>query len=221
MSADEIAQVHALTGKAELLLAKGHVVRAAEYYGRAAEVARALGDDNLVAVELQLRRGDSLLAYCVAPLKAPLEGVAFDPRIIAASRVEAISLLSGAVEALERRRVAGTLLGGKCTAIEEAWRADAIQRRSKQTTAIGAASLATLFGYSTFLFAASIAVDVLRSIHLFPAECSAGQLQSFARHATHAATLMEQPRLLGIPVSHESVRGCASRHCCCRECKRA
>ena len=45
-----LARVRALYKKATELIDKGHLSRAADYYGRAAEAARALGEDNLVTV---------------------------------------------------------------------------------------------------------------------------------------------------------------------------
>ena len=123
MSSDIIASVHALAEKALELSNKGHVLRAAENYGRAAEAARALGADNFATAFLQLQQGTMLMIYVGSSPNATA-----DPRVRAARTSEFIALLSGAVEALERRRVADTLLEGKCSAAEEAWRADELQR---------------------------------------------------------------------------------------------
>ena len=71
----------------------------------------------------------------------------------AASRVDAIALFCSAMDALERRRAAGTLMQGKCTA-EEAeawWQAEELKPCANVLTAAGTASLATLAGYLTFL----------------------------------------------------------------------
>ena len=57
MSSDLIARVQALHDKAEELADKGHLLRAAENYVLAAEVARSLGPDNLVSVYMLLRQG--------------------------------------------------------------------------------------------------------------------------------------------------------------------
>ena len=117
MSSDTVARAHAFATKADELALKGHLLRAAENYGRAAEVARALGADNLVTLRMEMRQG---AMFCAFSTNGAPEA---DPHICASHRASFIALLSGAVDALERRRVAGTLLDGKCSAAEEAWRA--------------------------------------------------------------------------------------------------
>ena len=115
-------------------------------YGHAFEAARALGADNLVAVRVQMRRANMLTCYFVA---APAADAPVG--VLAAYRAECIALMSGAVEALERRRVAGTLLPGKCSATEEAWQARLLQLRNANMPAAEAASQATLVGYQLFM----------------------------------------------------------------------
>ena len=192
MSSDILARVHAFTAKAEELGDKGYLLRAAENYGRASEAARALGVDNLVALFMQLRHSSMLSIYTTTATTA--NGSA-EPRVLAAHRAECIALLSDALEALERRRVADTLLDGKCDAVEEAWRATQIQRaNSGEWTVAEATSMAALVGYEQFLRAAKIAVDVLVYARLFAAECCVAQLHSFSQHVVHAAELLMQPR---------------------------
>ena len=122
MSSDVLARVESLWIKACEQSRKGHLLRAAENYGRAAEVARELGDDNIVTVTMQIQQGQ-LIHLCA--LGAPNDT---DPSICAARRAECIALFSDAVAALERRRMAGTLLEGKCTATEETWWASQMQQ---------------------------------------------------------------------------------------------
>ena len=119
MSSDTLARVQAFSRKADELARKGHVLRAAENYGRSAEAARALGEDNLVVLHMRVLRGDMLLFHAVCAADV----VSADAHSLAAHRTECIALFSGATEVLERRRVAGTLLEGKCAAVEEAWSA--------------------------------------------------------------------------------------------------
>ena len=57
MSSDVLARVQAYALKAEELTCKGHLLRAAENYGRAAEAARPLGADSLVTLHMQLLHG--------------------------------------------------------------------------------------------------------------------------------------------------------------------
>ena len=186
MSSDVIARVDAFNKKAEELAEKGHLLRAAENFGRAAAAARALGADNLVTVHMLLRQSN--LNGCFSAASADTA----DPRIRAAKR-DFVTLLSDAVEALERRRVAGTLLDGKCAAAEEAWLASMIESANAIMPASEVASLAALVGYEVFLRAASDASRVVSFVvGDFPAACSV--LQSFAQHVVHAAELMQQPR---------------------------
>ena len=193
MASDVLTRVDAFNKKADELADKGHLLRAAENFGRAAEAARPLGEDNLVAVDMQVARGNALCAH--AGMAAPES--AADRRILAGCRAESISLFSGAVAVLERRRVAGTLLEGKCTAVEEACRARAIQRANVDVSDAEAASWATLVGYETFLSAAGSVLSVLSQAQACATACSAAQFQSFAQHVAHAAELMQQPRSPG------------------------
>ena len=202
MSSDVLARVNVFAAKAEGLFDKGHLLRAAENYGRAAEAAKPLGADNIVAQRMHLRQGNMLLYYTVNAL----ESAAIDPRIRAAHRTDSVNLFSGAVEALERRRVAGTLLEGKCAAAEVAWSASELQRGdayiktaegSARLTPAEVASFSTLAGYDEFLYSAVNVLDVLLHAGTFATECSAVQLQYFAQHVVTAAELMQQPRRNG------------------------
>ena len=188
MSLDTLACVNVFYCKADDLCHKGHLLRAAENFSRAADAARAsLGADNLVTLQMLLQKSNMLGGFAAAASKAATA----DPRILAAHRAECIALLSGAVEALERRRVAGTLLEGKCSAVEEAWRASDVQRVSPNCTAASTASIAALIGYEKFIHAGTLASDVLACAQRFAAECSAARFLSFAQCAVHAAELMQ------------------------------
>ena len=191
MSSDVLARVDTLTTKVQELYSKGHLLRSAELLGRAAEAARAMGEDNLIAASMRLRQGHALAAH-FSHVRANT-----DPHILAAHRTECVALLSGGVAALERRRMAGRLLEGKCTEAEEVWSAREMQRNNANWTAANAASWSALVGYSEFLNAGTIAVEVLYDARWFAAECSVGQFQAFAQHAVHAVELMQQPRRYG------------------------
>lgn len=116
MSSDDevISRVLAFREKAQELERKGHLLRAAEYYGHAAEAARVLdpGPDNCIALDMLRSRACTLGHYCSQATEGPG---------LAAHRGERIALLSSIVFALEQRRLAGTLLEGTCSAAEEAW----------------------------------------------------------------------------------------------------
>ena len=193
MSSDIIARVDALDKKADELREKGHLLRAAENFGRAAEAACALGKDNLVALYMQMLRAGLLSGHVLNTFRASTA----DPRFLATLLAECMTLRVGAVEALERRRLAGTLLEGKCTAAEEAWYALLLQRLNSRFSAAEAASFAALVGYETYLEAASSALDVLLCAPWYAADCSGAQLQFFAQHVVHAVELMQQPRRHG------------------------
>ena len=190
MSADILARAHALYAKAEELSNKGHLLRAAENYGRAAEAALALGADNLVSLHMQLMQGCSLFSHSVTAA----ETRSADPRTRAAHRAECIALHVRALEALERRRMAGTLLAGKCAAAKEAWFASKMQRENAGLAADEAHRLAVLVGYDRFVVASRNAWLVLSDARLFAAECSDAQFQFFAEYVVHTAELMMQQR---------------------------
>jgi len=114
---------------------------------------------------------------------------------LAAQRTEIVALLSAAVAELERRRVAETLLEGKCTAAEEAW--FAVEWRDAGCSAADAAHRAKLVGYSTFLRAGLFMLGLFDIAAFFEAECSASQFQAFAQHVVHAADLMQLPHSHG------------------------
>ena len=181
MASDVLARVAAFATKADELCEKGHIMRAAENFGRAAEAASALGADNLVEVFMKLRQSNMLGAHAA---NTP------DAAAATAARVQRIALLSGAVEALERRRAADTLMEGKCTAVEEVWFTTLLQ----ETHRARRSAFAALLGYSTFLHAASESPYVLANADVFSTVCSNMQFQSFAYCVVHAAELMEQPR---------------------------
>jgi len=192
MSSGAFAQARALYRKAAELDAKGHLLRAAEIFGRAAEAARALdsGPDNLVVVGMQRNQGHMLLNYALA-----VDDATFATSALAAHRAECVALLSAAMAALERRRVADTLLEGKCTAAEEAW--NAADWTVAGHSADEAARQAKLVGYNTFLRVADSSMCLLRNARWFAAECAATQFEAFTQHVVHAVDLMQQPRSQG------------------------
>ena len=178
MSADVFACVGAFVKKAEAFYRKGRLLSAAENLGRAAEAARALGADNLVSVHMQLRQGGALFRFSMAT-PGLLPAATDDPRL-GAARAEALALFSDAVEVLERRRVADTLLEGKCAAAEEAWRAGEFLRLDTRVTAAQAASRAALVGYEEFLRAAKYAAAVLTIVDVLAAVLTSAKLLSFS-----------------------------------------
>ena len=189
--ADTYARMGHLLLKADELCNKGHVLRAAEYYGRAADETSALGPDNLVALRMRLRQG---AMYCAHVLWEDNPAAAADPLSLAAHCVECVTLFSGAVAALERRRVAGTLLEGKCAAPEVAWRVSDLQRLNPGLSAADAAGITSFLGYDEYMRAAGNVVDVLTFARYFAAACSRAQFQTFAEFVVLAAELMQQPR---------------------------
>lgn len=195
MSSDEIALVRAFSRKATELMHKGHLLRASENYGRAAEAAGVWGADNIVTAGFQMNQAHQLGFYAV---NVPHSGAAApDPRVLAAHRAESVRLHSAAVATLERRRVAGTLLPGTLLPAEEAWSTDDALHTLPDLTAAQAASWAPLYGYEIFLEVACSLLDVLGVAREYAAECSGAQFQSFAQHVVNAAELMQLPRING------------------------
>ena len=190
MSSDVLKRIEAFAAKADMLADKGHLLRANEYLDRAAEAARSLGADNLVAVYIQVRRGSVLACHAAA---APGGDTAFSS-LLTAYRAEYVALLSGALAVLERRYEAGTLLEGKCTSAEEAWRASALRLANPNMPAAEVASRAALVGFEEILRAAISKWVIFVCAPMFTAVCSYAQLQSFAQHVVRAAELMQQPR---------------------------
>ena len=198
MSSELFTRIEALTTKAGELVDKGHLLRAAEYYVRAAEAAQPLGEDNLVALHMRLQQSNLVGASATAAVDAATA----DPRVEAAHRTECIALISGAVAALERRRAAGTLLAGKCAVAEEVWCARQYKLADPRMQTARAAGWGALVGHDQFLRAAKNTLEVLARARWYAAECSAAQFQSFAQHAVLAAELMQQPRRNGDVAMH-------------------
>jgi len=202
MSSGAFAQARAFFLKANELYAKGHLLRAAENYSRAAEAARALapGPENLVVADMQLNRGHMLLSHATF-----LDNSTAEARSVVASHcAESVALLAAAVAALERRRMAGTLLDGKCTVAEEAWFAAELQAVGDSADEV--AWQAKLVGYSAFLRAAYTTICLLRNAFAFEAECSATQFEAFTQHVVHAVDLMQLPRSHGTTPMDAEIR---------------
>ena len=193
MSSEVIARVLAFFRKARDLADKGHNLRSADYYSRAADAARALGPDNLVAADLQRNQAAVLRNYIATVANT---NAAVDPLAVAAYCADCVALFSAAVAALERRRMAGTLLEGKCTAAEEAWFAARITEASKLPAA-DATAWAPLAGYATYLINSQSVLSMLMNARSYPGECSASQFEALAQHIVHAADLMQLPRSHG------------------------
>ena len=208
MSSGVLAAVQSLRLKAEQLKLKGHLLRAAENFGRAAEVARALGADNLVTLRMQLRHGHLLLGHSLLEPDASTDA-SNDARVLA-QRAEGIALLFDAVEVLRRRRLADTLLPGKCAAAEEAWSAFELRHNNAQLSATDAASWALLVGYKEFLRAAKFAITLFLCARQVAAECSDAQFCVLAQHVEEAIELMLLPRHpggVGLGVEGELANG--------------
>ena len=202
MSSDILAPVEALVKKGNAN--EDNVLRSAEYLGRAAEVARELGPDNLVTIDMQLLQSVKLGSYGIYPC-----GDLSKADVFAAHRAQSITLLFDAVEALERRRAADMLLDGKCSAAEEEW----LHRKINNPSA-ASRFVAPLVGYDTFLFAASLVTSTLTSAVSFRSELSDAHFRSFGRHIVRAAYLMTQPRRCNhIPLTCEKLFSTALRQC--------
>jgi len=193
MSSGAFAHSRAFYKKAKELREKGHLLRAAENYKRAAEAACALDSapDNLIVADMQRTQGHVLFNYATNVDNSTAEARS----VVASHRAESVSLFAAAVAALERRRMAGTLLEGECTVAEEAWFAADLQDVGRSADEV--AWRAKLVGYNAFLRAAYSTICLLTNARIFAAECSATQFETFAQHVVHAADLMQLLRSHG------------------------
>ena len=202
-SLDDLAPVYELAKKAKELSQKGHLLRAADYYGRVADAARVLGEDNLVLVSARLNKGAMLYSYCLLLITgaAPLG----ESSHCSAALAESIALISENVASLERRRLAGTLLEGKCTALEEAWFGGELLELEEGLTSPETLSMAKLVGYEQFLRTATSVAPFLTTALHYPAVSDA-QSQQFVRHFVQAVEFMQLPRRNTVkPLPHENL----------------
>ena len=202
-SPNDLAPVYEFEQKATELSKKGHLLRAAEYHGRAADAARILGEDNLVLVSVRLNKGTMLYSYCLMLLSgaAPLG----ESSHCSAALKESVALFSENVASLERRRLAGTLLEGKCTALEEAWFGGELLEHEEGLTGPETLSMANLVGYAQFLRSATSVAPFLSTALRYHAVSDA-QSQQFVRHFLQAVEFMQLPRRNTVnPLHHETL----------------
>ena len=179
-----LARLYALEAKGGDLADKGHMLRAAEYCGRAEEAARELGEDNLVSAFMQAQQASAISSHVLyaATVKAA------KPHDLAPHCASCIALLSSSMAAMERRRAAGTLLEDKCSAAEEAWYAGRLRCNQPH---LNATSLAVLVGYGLYLSVARSALYVLANAFFFEAECSYTQFHAFTHHVVSAVDMLQ------------------------------
>ena len=198
MSSEDVSRAKELYWKGAELREKGHILRAVEYFGRAAEAARPLdpGPENLVVLAVQAQQVSCLVEYLGA---TSYTKVVVDQHILAAHRTECITLFSTVISALERRRIAGTLVASNRAADEEARHAMQLLGAIEPFSALSlelSVGVIRLVGYATFLNVASTVLRVLGAPGCYERECSAAQFQSFAQYVVNAIGLMQQPRCI-------------------------
>jgi hypothetical protein len=198
-SADAVSQ---LSCKAVTLLVKGHLARAAEKYraalAAATEPPAAPPPDCLIVAALQLR----VISASLQHIEQPDVPLAAKAHIIWEALTE---LLPAAVATVRRRRDAGTLLGGKCSAAEEAWQRDqagAIMRANGKSDA-QAARYCSLVGYCTFLSAADAGLELAESAAYFGTLRAAGHAARLEAHRVLTCALVEEATaLMAAPRRH-------------------
>jgi hypothetical protein len=200
-SSPDLSRVIALTNMAGDLLDKGHVARAGDKYGQAADAAMALPDaeDSLILATSRLNQARMLIATA-----QPSDQAHRAPNADALDERAFCVLLPAAMAALDARRTAGTLMPGRCRAAEVTWRAAHLRYVSAsshtleapQMEAVHVAQIAQYVGYEAFSLAAHCAlialVDLLRS-----RQCSAAAAQRAERMLVFVASALElaaQPR---------------------------
>jgi hypothetical protein len=194
--------VSALSCKAVTLQAKGHSARAAENFGLAHRLAStpAPPANCLIGAALQL----SVIACTLQHFELRTTPLAEMAEFVWQAMTV---LLPAAVATLRARRDAGTLLGGKCRATEEAWQtgqAGAILRANGNSDA-KAARYSSLVGYATFLQAATQAFEIgetaayYHTLHL-----SGREAYLETHHALTCALVEEAVELMCQPRRHNS-----------------
>jgi hypothetical protein len=187
---EAVSLLEPLDDKAHELMSKGHTLRAAELYGRAAEKARALGVDNFVTVFYQSRASLAVRMYFAAlPLTTTAD-------FFKARCTDYRTWLASAVASLERRHAAGTLLGAACRPGEKAWFSCAVTSMESELgwTAAQIKTRAESVGYENCMAVAAAALPVLTAADIFAPCCVAADWHDFTLHVVRAADLLRLPR---------------------------
>jgi hypothetical protein len=189
-SAPDVSAVVALCNKQYDLGIAGHTARAAEYCARALEAAEALGaPDCLIEATLQLSNAATIL-------RNPAAMIAEGPEP-AARKTTAVEHFVLATATLQRRRAAGTLMPGSCSAAEVTWRRQRLEHAQESKlnpmSAQAIAAVANLVGYEAFLQAASLTMTFICTMSL--CGLSGGPRMRFCWDMlADAANLMAVPR---------------------------
>ena len=104
----------ALTNKGYELSLKGHYARATEKYALAAECLLPGPADCIIAASVRVKQANMLIDYATASAARPADANV-------ALRKAYFDLLPAAMDVLQRRKAAGTLLPGTCRPFEVAW----------------------------------------------------------------------------------------------------
>ena len=196
MSSQAMSLALALRKKAGELHEKGHLLRAAQLYARAAEAARSLdpGVDNFVTLHALQLQASALFSHFSRTINNAVDADVDpeDPEALAACCAEIITLLTAVTAALERRRMAGTLLEGRCTAAEDAWYADNLRQCNNLPSAV-ILGFRPLFGYMTFIAVAKLVLTVLLNAVVFAEKCHETQFESFTQFVVCAMDLITLP----------------------------
>ena len=190
MSSRDLSRVLALTQKVAELHRKEHHARAVEKSAAAISAAQELAqEDCLVVVHLQLLHITALNEHAQTP------GLAVEA--LSQALYQPLEMVLAVIEALERRRAAGTLLAGACRSWpEEEWYGEYLQRREalnrqEPYTPEELALLVKLVGYDAYLMAAAAATNAMMVTLFYELPC----VEPFARFILGAIDLFEQPRL--------------------------
>jgi hypothetical protein len=192
----DLAGVSALSQKGVEQLRKGRYQRAADKFAAAIAAARALpsaGPDCLVAAHLEVQHSDVYLT------QSDVAGL--PPADRAQALVRAYAALPDVLAVLQRRRAAGTLLAGGCTAREEAWwLVQQVQIATVHGLLLKRAAVehfAPLMGYELYMITATVALGaVSRAVDERIAAVAPEQLPVLCGFAASAAELLAQPRPL-------------------------
>jgi hypothetical protein len=195
MATPEMAALLELCVKAEALGERSQHATAAEKY--AATVAACLRaqqpgvEECLVLANLRAQQTNSLWLLCRRPGLPAAEAAAAQTSIF-------FTLLPAVMATLERRRVADTLLPGKCRPAEDAWFRP-LQGSSAEAPVV-------LSGVLTYVCTARVAFSALTSASVRVVEPSPGQHAAIIEFVAHALDLIVQTAPLLRAQPHDNAR---------------
>ena len=191
----DMAAMLALFKKSFDLSGAGHQARATEYEARLLEAAQARGaTDCLIVATVLQNLAVSMFNH------GPIEQTA-KAGVSVQALAPVVEHLVAALDIVQRRRAAGTLLAGHCRPEEELWErltGEHVSYARKEDESVRAirAESAPLTGYITFLHVASLAASLLPYMMARTVDVRYEQMEDCLTLLADAAELVRRPRIL-------------------------